>query len=210
MFLRRSATNFQSASASYRRHYCRKSSLTAMASGVACSLNSTLHKQPRRLQQPGSLGWSVSAAVRVLQLHSLVDRSCELNSLPCRSWDYLSCKGLGQESTHKGGNQRSKYVKQAQQERPQSLPVTLTWHACQYKVHKLHQRGTSSSWLGQELLPAPKGKRASRVSEIRSCANREVDLGSHSLSHPFFDPSLISHTVSVDIKHDERRRRREG
>ena len=156
--MRSSATNFQSVSASYRRHYCRKSSQTAMASGVACSLNSTLHKQPRRLQQPGSLGWSVSAAVLALQLHSLVDRPCELNSLPCRSWDYLSSKGLGQESTHKGGNQRSKYVTQAQQQRPQSLPATLTRHACQYKVHKLHQRGTSSSWLGQELFPVPKGK----------------------------------------------------
>ena len=29
--------------------------------------------------------------------------------------------------------------------------------------------------------------------------NREVGLGSHSLSH--FPPSLISHKVSVDVKH---------
>ena len=34
--------------------------------------------------------------------------------------------------------------------------------------------------------------------------NREVGLGSHSLSH--FPPSLISHTISVDVKHYERRR----
>ena len=33
--------------------------------------------------------------------------------------------------------------------------------------------------------------------------NREVGLGSHSLSH--FPPSLISLTVSVDVKHNERR-----
>ena len=44
------------------------------------------------------------------------------------------------ESTHKGVNQRSKYVTQVQQQRPESPRVTLTWHACKYKVHKLHQR----------------------------------------------------------------------
>ena len=43
------------------------------------------------------------------------------------------------ESTDKGVNQRSKYVTQAQQQRPESPTVTLTWHACKYKVHKLHQ-----------------------------------------------------------------------
>ena len=181
--MRSSATNFQSASASYRRLCCRKSSLTAKASGVACSLNSTLHMQPRRMQQPGSLGWSVSAAVLVLQLHILVDRPCELNSLPCRSWDYLSSKGLSQESTHKGVNQRSKYVTQAQQERPQSPTVTLTWHACQYKVHKLYQRYILILARPRTVSRA-KRERASRVSELRSCANREeVDLGSHFLSH---------------------------
>ena len=44
------------------------------------------------------------------------------------------------ESTHKGVNQRSKYVTQVQQQRPESPRVTLTWHACKYKIHKLHQR----------------------------------------------------------------------
>ena len=39
-----------------------------------------------------------------------------------------------------------------------------------------------------------------RVSEVRSCVNREVGLGSHSLSHST-TPSLINHTVSVDVKH---------
>ena len=32
------------------------------------------------------------------------------------------------ESTHKGVNQRSKDVTQAQQQRPESPAVTLTWH----------------------------------------------------------------------------------
>ena len=44
------------------------------------------------------------------------------------------------ESTHKGVNLRSKYVTQVQQQRPESPTVTLTWHACKYKVHKLHHR----------------------------------------------------------------------
>ena len=44
------------------------------------------------------------------------------------------------ESTDKGVNQRSKYVTQVQQQRPESPTVTLTWHACKCKVHKLHQR----------------------------------------------------------------------
>ena len=43
-------------------------------------------------------------------------------------------------STHMGVNQRSKQVTQVQQQRLQSPMVTLTWHACKYKVHKLHQR----------------------------------------------------------------------
>ena len=41
------------------------------------------------------------------------------------------------QSTHKGVNQRSKYITQVQQQRPESPTVTLTWHACKYKVHKL-------------------------------------------------------------------------
>ena len=40
------------------------------------------------------------------------------------------------ESTHKGGNQRSKYVTQAQQRRPESPTVTLTWHTCKSKVQR--------------------------------------------------------------------------
>ena len=41
--------------------------------------------------------------------------------------------------TDKGVNWRSKYVTQVQQ-RPESPTVTLTWHACKYKVHKFNQR----------------------------------------------------------------------
>ena len=44
------------------------------------------------------------------------------------------------DSAHKGVNQPSKYATQAQQQRPESPTVTLTWHACKYKVQKLHQR----------------------------------------------------------------------
>ena len=48
------------------------------------------------------------------------------------------------KSTHKGVNQRSKYVTQIQQQRPELPTVTLTWHACEYKVQKLHQRYIST------------------------------------------------------------------
>ena len=43
-------------------------------------------------------------------------------------------------STHKGANYRSKDVTQVQKQRPESPTVTLTWHACKCKAHKLHQR----------------------------------------------------------------------
>ena len=39
------------------------------------------------------------------------------------------------ECTHKGDNQRCKYVAQVQQQRPESATATITWHACKYKVH---------------------------------------------------------------------------
>ena len=41
---------------------------------------------------------------------------------------------------HEGIDQRSKDDTPAQQQRPESPTVTLTWHASKYKVHKLHQR----------------------------------------------------------------------
>ena len=41
---------------------------------------------------------------------------------------------------HKGVNQCSKDVTQKQQQRPESLTVTFTWHASNYKVHKLYQK----------------------------------------------------------------------
>ena len=37
-------------------------------------------------------------------------------------------------------NLHSIYITQIQQRRPELPTVTLTWHACKYKVHKLHQR----------------------------------------------------------------------
>ena len=46
------------------------------------------------------------------------------------------------KSTHRGVNQHSKDVTEAQQQRPESPTVTLSWHACKYKVHTL-TRGTS-------------------------------------------------------------------
>ena len=37
---------------------------------------------------------------------------------------------------------RNTDITQVQQQRPELPTVTLTWHACKYKVHKLHQRCT--------------------------------------------------------------------
>ena len=37
-------------------------------------------------------------------------------------------------------NERAKDITQTQQQRSESLTVTLTWHASKNKVHKLHQR----------------------------------------------------------------------
>ena len=43
-------------------------------------------------------------------------------------------------TTIKWDNYRSKYVTQVQQQRPEPPTVTLSWHACNYKVHKHLQR----------------------------------------------------------------------
>ena len=53
----------------------------------------------------------------------------------------LSLEGYGliiAESTHKGVNWRWKCVTQVPQQRSESPTVTLSWHACKCKVHKLH------------------------------------------------------------------------
>ena len=67
-------------------------------------------------------------------------------------WNRTRPRGLVQiESTHKGANKRSKYVTQTQQLRRESPTVTLTWHACKYEAHKLHQRYI----LKKDTLPPP-------------------------------------------------------
>jgi len=43
------------------------------------------------------------------------------------------------EPTNKGVNKHWKCVIQILQQRPESPTLTLTWHACKYKGHKLHQ-----------------------------------------------------------------------
>ena len=68
------------------------------------------------------------------------------------SWDEKRCRNEqnvttgSTEPTHKEVNQRSKYATQVQQ-RPESPTVTLTWHVCKYKVHKLHQRYNARSTI---------------------------------------------------------------
>ena len=56
---------------------------------------------------------------------------------PVVQWMKVGYTSCFHESAHKGVNQRSKYVTQVKQERPESPTVILTWHACKYKVHIL-------------------------------------------------------------------------
>ena len=59
--------------------------------------------------------------------------NCESSSLK-----QIEAQSTCTESTNKGVNEHSKDVAQTQQQRPESLRVTLAWHAS--KVHKLGQR----------------------------------------------------------------------
>ena len=70
-------------------------------------------------------------------VHTTKFVACSL-ALPC-SQPVAQPNLVVAKSTHKGVNQRSEYVTQVQQ-RPDLSMGTLTWHACKYKVHKLHQR----------------------------------------------------------------------
>ena len=47
-----------------------------------------------------------------------------------------SCRA---ESTHKGVKQR-RLTSHKHNNKSESPTITLTWHACKYKVHKLHER----------------------------------------------------------------------
>ena len=59
---------------------------------------------------------------------------------------FRQVKSFQLESTNKGGDYHSEDVTQTQQQRPEFLMVTLTWHASKYKVHKPHQRYIPSAW----------------------------------------------------------------
>ena len=59
----------------------------------------------------------------------------------------LACNSSFLEPRRKKVNECSKDVRQAQQ-RPESPTVTLTWHACKYKVHHQDSTWGASSVLG--------------------------------------------------------------
>ena len=48
--------------------------------------------------------------------------------------------GPGNQHTRELISSRKTSLTQTQQQRPEWPTVTLTWHACKYKVHKLHHR----------------------------------------------------------------------
>jgi len=58
-------------------------------------------------------------------------------------------------------NQHTRELVSAQntqvQQRPKSPTVTLTWHVCKYKVHKLHQRYTFYIVTSEEAHPLHQG-----------------------------------------------------
>ena len=49
-------------------------------------------------------------------------------------------KGVTTELNTQGSSLALEIRNTNKQQRPESPTVTLTWHACRYKVHKLHQR----------------------------------------------------------------------
>ena len=90
------------------------------------------------------------------------------------------------ESTHKGVNQRSKYVTQAQQQRPESPTVTLTWNACKYKVpHKLHGRRLRSLLklpaLVYDILPSTTAIFSYVIGSRKLSANEQFFVGAQTV-----------------------------
>ena len=70
-------------------------------------------------------------------------------------------QGVRAESTHKGT--LLALERQTQQQRPESPTLTLTWHVCKYKVHKLHQRYI----LAQTVFRCPQKQKQKIVSDYR-------------------------------------------
>ena len=60
-------------------------------------------------------------------------------------------------------------------------------------------------WAVGEPVPSKWVMKMRKLSEFRSCVNREVGLLSHALSHSPL-PSPVSRMVSVDVKYHERKR----
>ena len=78
---------------------------------------------------------------------NLTKRTAHFNQKLITNLKQNEAQSARAESTHKGVNQLSKCVTQVQQKRPEQPMVTFTWHACKYKVHKLHQRHILKEYL---------------------------------------------------------------
>ena len=86
------------------------------------------------------------------------------------------------KSTHKGGNWCLTDV--TQQQRPGSSTVTLTWHACKCKVHKLYQR---------YILKDPvKKNTGTKMNIIQLKAS--THLHTHAYAHPHTNTPTRTHT----------------
>ena len=76
-------------------------------------------------------------------------------------------------------NQRSKDVTQVQQQRPELPTVTLTWHACKYKVHKFYHKyilkcALQSKYFQNHIEPNKTKKKLNRSQGLNNCQQLEV------------------------------------
>ena len=83
-----------------------------------------------------------------------------LNSVLAQKYQAQLRNQTREKSTRKEVNQHLINMTQIQPQRPETPTVTLTWHACQYKVHKLHQRYILKQ---EKMLPVKSVNHAAHV-----------------------------------------------
>ena len=78
---------------------------------------------------------------RTIKIYSLLACICALFSREIlQIWNRTRPRAVVQNQHTRALINAQKYITQVQQQTPESPTVPLTWHACKYKVHKLHHR----------------------------------------------------------------------
>ena len=78
---------------------------------------------------------------RTIKIYSLLACICALFSREMlQIWNRTRPRAVVQNQHTRALINAQKYITQVQQQTPESPTVPLTWHACKYKVHKLHHR----------------------------------------------------------------------